>query len=142
MQSLAALSPRLMFCPSGSAVSPTAVLASRPVVVTPATNGTFTVELQPTDQLRPEGTYYTLRVEWLDATGGFVAVDLLDWPIFVPSGGGSLADLVDAPAGPALMWTSLEEPPFPKPGMRWLQSNPNDLADPANTGNLYEWSAA
>jgi hypothetical protein len=142
LSSLASYSPRIIFTASEPAASPARLLSTRPVTVTPAASGAFTVELHPTTQLRPAGVHYTIRIEWLDADGGFVGVDIAGWKLFVPDSGGDITDLTDASPGSSLIWVGLVPPPgTPAPGQLWVVMNPLNPDDPANTGEIREWSA-
>lgn len=122
--------PELVFVPSGPAVIAGALLATKPVVVIPAADGSFTVNLQPTDATQTV-FWYTLTVEWLNSSGGYVGKDFPDWKLFVPTSGGTIGDLVTAPANPAMVWIGESEPPNPSVGTWWLIPS---------TGDLKEWS--
>lgn len=139
LQSLASSSPRIIFTASGPAVSAQRLFATKPIVVIPTADTYFTVDLAPTEGLAP-ASWYTMRVEWLDSDGGFVGLDLIDWQLPVPVEGGVLGDLIRVPATPTTPWIGLTPPPSVTPGLWWLEMNPNDLDDPANTGYLYVWS--
>jgi hypothetical protein len=132
--------PQITFSPSAPAAKDGLLLATRPVSVYPTGSGSFSVDLQPTDELMPV-TWYTVRISWLESEGGYVAVDFVDWKLFVPQEGGAIGDLIDAPVNPALVYISLTPPTNALPGTWWLESNPNNINDPANTGILYEWSS-
>jgi len=139
LQALTSLSPRIIFTASEPATLSGRLFATVPIVVTPSATGTFSVDLQPTDFVTP-GVFYRVRVEWLDAAGGYVGVDLLDWPLYVPAGGGAIGDLVQVDANPALAWVGVDPPPqLPVRTVWWLQVNPDDPDDPRATGILYEW---
>lgn len=139
LEALAAFSPEIVFTPSGPAVGGNVLYASRPIVCIPASNGDFTVELAATEGLHP-AQHYTIAVQWLNSAGGYISKDFIDWELSVPEAGGVFADLVAAPANPAQVWVGLTAPANPTPGTWWLESNPADITDPLNTGNLYEWS--
>ncbi|WIB16282.1 hypothetical protein DEJ34_03875 [Curtobacterium sp. MCPF17_050] len=139
IQSLAAFSPRIIFTPSGVAVSETRLYSTKPVVVVPNLGGDFEVFLQATEDVDP-AVWYTIRIEWLDSDKGYVGVDLVEWKLFVPSDGGSIGDLLRVPASAVRVWVGLEPPAYPSPGTLWLLMNPDDVDDPRNTGYLYEWS--
>lgn len=142
LSSLASYSPRIIFTASQLSAAPGRLLSTKPVIVTPSSGGAFTVELQSTTQLRPAGVYYTVRVEWLDGGAGYVGVDISDWKLFVPDSGGNIADLTDAAPGSSLIWVGLVPPPGPlRPGQLWVVMNPLNPDDPANTGEIREWSA-
>jgi hypothetical protein len=141
LNSLSAFSPRILFIPSGPAVSGASLFSDKPLIVVPAADGSFYINLQPTDALMPN-VYYTVRIEWLDSSNSYVGVDAITWPLYVPSGGGSIGDLIRVPMNPALVWVDLAPPTegTETPGSWWLQLNPDDPNDPANTGDLYQWA--
>lgn len=128
--SLQPYSPEIVFTPSGPTTTALKVRASKPVVVVPEMDQTFSVELTSTDTMRP-AAWYTLSIRWLDSGGNFVSVDYPDWKLFVPSAGGDLATLLDVPANPAQVWVGVDPPSGATSGTWWL--NPT-------TGDLYEWS--
>jgi len=139
---LSTYQPLISFTPSSAALQGGLLLATRPVAVVPSASGAFSADLQPTDGLMP-ATWYSIRIQWLDSDGGYAAVDFVEWKLFVPQEGGQIGDLVAAPVNPALVYTSLTPPEvggIPS-GTWWLESNPNNINDPANTGILYEWSS-
>lgn len=125
------LQPRLIFTASGPAVSSSRLFATKPVIVDVASgSGSFTVDLQPTDGVRP-AVYYKITIEWLDPDGNYVSADFLEWKLYVPSEGGELYDLIKAPANPLLFWVGETPPPVPMPGQYWLTPS---------TGDLKKWS--
>jgi hypothetical protein len=133
--------PQITFSPSAPAAKDGLLLATPPVSVYPTGSGSFSVDLQPTDELMAV-TWYTVRISWLESGGGYVAFDFPDWKLFVPQEGGAIGDLIDAPINPALVYTSLTPPTGKMPlGIWWLESNPDNINDPANTGILHEWSS-
>lgn len=139
LDALAPYSPRLTFIPSQPATAGGRLFATKPFSVrVDSTTGAFSVDVQPTDNLIP-AAYYTIRVDWLDSDGGFVGVDFPDWRITVPAAGGAIGDLLASPVEPSLVWVGLTAPRDPVPGTWWLKSNPNDLTDPRNTGELFVW---
>lgn len=143
LESLSMLPIDLSFVPSGPAASGSKyLLISKPVPATVALNGSgaFSVNLASTDGVYPL-SWYTVRTEWLDPAGNFTRIDFPDWKLFVPAEGGDFADLVQFPQNPQLVWVSLTEPTaIPTGNSLWLKDNPNDTADPLNTGDLYQWS--
>ncbi|PZE66886.1 hypothetical protein [Curtobacterium sp. MCBD17_021] len=142
LNNLTPLSPRLVFTASAPAVTRSGIFSTRPVVAIPNGSGNFTVELQETASIRP-AIFYRIRIEWMEdgeGTAGYVGVDLLHWPLFVPPEGGAIGDLIQAPANSSAVWVGLLPPTDPTPGTWWLEMNPDDAADPRNTGQLYEWS--
>lgn len=126
---LAAFMPVITFRPSGPGVTPTSLLASKPVRVTPATDGSFTVNLAPTDDVRP-ARWYEITIEWQSA-GVPTQYDFADWKLTVPAAGGNIADLVAAPTTPSFAWIAETPPPNPTPDTWWLIPS---------TGELKEWS--
>lgn len=125
------LQPRLIFTPSGPGVSATRLFATKPIIVDVASgSGSFTVNLQPTDGVRP-AVYYKVTIEWLDPAGNYVSADFLEWKIFVPSAGGELYDLIQAPVNPLLFYVGETAPLYPVPGQYWLKPS---------TGDIKKWS--
>jgi hypothetical protein len=135
---LAAHSPRIIFTASGVAFSPTRIYSTIPIVVTPDLAGDFSVFLQATEDVDP-AIWYTIRIEWLDSDGGYVGVDLVEWKLFVPSAGGSIGDLMEVPANGVRIWVDIDPPKYPSPGTLWLKVNPDNVDDPAGTGELITW---
>jgi hypothetical protein len=139
LQSLYSASARLVFTASDPGILPGRLLSTRPIVVIPSASGAFEVDLRPTDAIMPL-VWYQVRIDWLDSDGGYVGTDFVPWPLFVPSEGGAIGDLLSMPSNPGMVWEGPTPPDNPTPGTWWLQVNPNDPADPRNTGQLYEWS--
>lgn len=143
LESISLVGMRLWFIPSGpGVVDPTYLLLSKRVEASIATNGSgaFAVNLAPTENVHPL-RWYTIRAEWPDSENKYTSVDFIDWKLFVPTEGGDLADLVEFPSNPQLVWVSLTPPPhIPAFNSLWLNDNPHDVTDPANTGDLYQWS--
>lgn len=133
-------SPELHFLPSGPAVGNVTLYATKPIVVIPnPVNGRFEVDLVQTTDLNPD-RWFVIAIAWLDSvTGGYIGKDFLDWKLRVPPEGGQLADLMEAPSNPGRAWVGLTPPPNPTPYTWWLHSNPDNILDPENTGDLYEW---
>lgn len=142
LESISLVGMRLLFIPSGPAVvDPTYLLVSKPVQAAVAVDGSgaFTVNLAPTDNVHPL-RWYTITAEWPESGSNYTSLDFIDWKLFVPSQGGDLADLIEFPSNPQLVWTSLTPPPFiPAFNSLWLNDNPRDVTDPMNTGDLYQW---
>lgn len=139
LDALAPYSPRLIFAGSQPATAGDRLLSTKPFGVRVEADGSFSVDVQPTDVVTP-AAYYTIRIEWLDSAGGFVGVDFVDWRLYVPSEGGAVGDLLEAPSNPGMVWVGLTPPPDPiTPGTWWLHANPNNLYDSQNTGILEEW---
>lgn len=140
LQSLAGLSPRIIFTASDPTTLGGRLFSTKPIVVIPSSSGAFSVDLQPTEFIMPE-VFYRIRVEWLDSDGGYVGVDFFDWPLYVPEAGGAIGDLALTDANPQLAWVGVDEPPrLPVRTSWWLQVNPDDPDDPRATGILWEWS--
>lgn len=121
------LQPRLIFTPSGNSVSDARLFATKPKIVNVAAgSGSFMVDLQPSEGSRP-AIYYTITIEWLATNGQYVSADFLEWKIFVPYEGGTLADLIEAPANPMLFWVGETAPLLPTPGQYWLKPSSGDI---------------
>jgi hypothetical protein len=140
---IADLYPEIEFRPSGPAAgSAGRLLVTEPVRVTPDSVGAFSTAVQVTDELLPVGVHYKLVVRWLDSAGKFVRADHPEWKLFVPAGGGAIADLMRFPFGPGLTITSPTPPPlWVGLAASWLQMDPDDPdnpLNPANTGDYYE----
>lgn len=138
LDALAPFSPRLIFAGSQPATSGERLHSTKSFMVAVAADGSFSVDVQPTDNLIP-AAYYTVRVEWLDSDGGFVGVDFPDWRITVPASGGAIGDLLGSPVEPSLAWINLSAPRNPVRGTWWLKANPADPNDIRNTGELFVW---
>lgn len=130
LDALAAYAPTIKFIPSGPGVNDTTLFASRVIEVVPAADGSFSVDLAPTEDVRPD-RWYSISLGWLNGAGVPVGFDAIDWQLRVPIAGGTIPDLVNAPANPAQVWVSESAPANPTPGTWWL--NPT-------TGDLNEWS--
>lgn len=93
---------RLRFIPSGNAINGSSLIITEPATATlNATTGAFTVSLLERSGLTAaEGGdfYYYPRIEWLDPAGQYTHLDFIKWKIYVPVGGGALADFIQAPA--------------------------------------------
>ena len=130
LQSLDGFFPEIYFIPSEPAVAGSELFATKRVKAVYAAGGGFEVELQSTENATP-AFFYRIRIEWLNGAGIATGLDLPDWKLYVPVGGGILADLVAAPSNPGQVWVG-ENPPNPPvtPGTWWLIPS---------TGDLYEW---
>lgn len=100
-QSMSGRKLRIFFVPSAPAVGlTTSMFASAPIEATWVTASEWTVELAPTNSLRPgKGTvpiFYKIVLEWLDAAGNFTGKDNWEVEFRVPSAGGRFEDLVGA----------------------------------------------
>lgn len=137
LQPLAAKDPRVIFTASSSGTLGRKLFSSDPIVVYPAPDGTFTVDLQPTDGVVPE-VWYEVSIEHLNESGRFTHYDVLGYRLFVPITGGELGDLPEAPLSPSTVLVSLDPPP---PGYNGFYLNaagpgvdPGDPNDPTSSG--------
>ena len=98
-------SPQIEFMPSGPATNETGtfLLATKPIIVTPDADGTFSVFLFPNELSRP-ATWYTVSIKWLHPEAGFIGQDFLPWKVSVPVAGGSIGSMIDAPLGRGMVW--------------------------------------
>lgn len=130
LTSMTAYAPRLVFIPSGPAVTGTKYLvASRSVtaVIDPAT-GAFSIDLLPNIATRP-ATHYRVRVEWLDPDvfgpgQGYTGRDSPDWQFIMPPEGGDIAALMDTP--PTALEVHIGEEDDPRFGF-WFQPSTSYL---------------
>jgi hypothetical protein len=132
--------PFIRFIPSGVGIGTTGVYAGEIKDVTEFSDGgRFTVPLESTIDKRPE-RWYTFELHYFSASGQPVRVDYPELRLYVPGNGTyEFGDIATGMSNPFMVWVSLESPP-PGPGVRfWLETNPNDVEDPRNTGLLYEW---
>lgn len=125
--------PEIVFHPSTPGLSGIAILASKPVEVTPAANGYFEVDLTPTAEVSPP-MQYTIQLRWLELPTRKVRSEILPWKLEVPEAGGFLADLLRVPSNPALAWTGEEPPANPTPGSWWLKPSSGELYEYATDG--------
>ena len=137
LQSLAAKDPRVIFTASSAGTLGRRLFSSDPIIAIPAADGSFTVDLQPTDGIVPE-VWYEVSIEHLNASGKFTHYDVLGYKLFVPFVGGDIGDMPDAPLSPQTVLVSLAPPPAgyvgwylnaPGPG-----EDPGDPNDPASSG--------
>lgn len=119
---------------------------TEPVIVLPdETDGTFTVDLNPTTLMINEA-WYRMRVRWQGGDAGGTLIDFPDWRIVVPVDGGSLdrlitdSDSIPGGSNGRMVYVSLTAPPKSRPWSLWLQSDPNDPSNSnrQSSGNLYE----
>lgn len=112
----------------------------KPKPVTPASDGKFSTNLEPTVSMLADA-WYKVKVQWLDDESNLIAY--LDFQIRVPAAGGVLSDLIELGGGgggganPLIWWVGLTAPPSRR--YLWLHTNPNDPTDPANTGDVRQW---
>jgi hypothetical protein len=135
---LAGKFPDLVFTLNDTAATSGGVYVTEPSVVTPGSDGSFTANLPSTDLMRDDN-YYSLQIRWLDTAGNTSRVDFPDWKIRVPTAGGNIVDLRGGGSNLSIVYVSLTAPDHPIPYMLWLEQDPDDTTNPANTGNLYRW---
>lgn len=129
---LTGLSPVLRFTPSSPAIDSSGrVFASEPVRVTPASDGSFSVELASTYSLTPRGTHWKVGVRWRHETTdgqGYSPVDYLPFKLFVSPAGGSIIDGIDEPSNEPYVYVGADVPNPAITGYQF-QYNPetNDL---------------
>lgn len=132
---IAARAARIDFKPSGPAVKSfgSVIYASRTISVNPsAANGTWSVDLEQTNELMPE-TWYVPSVTWLDEAGNFTSVDYPSWRLYVPGSGGAFVDLISTPWNPTLAWWGSDEPPgVPVVNTLWLDPDTGILSIRSN----------
>lgn len=115
------------------------IIPTAEVAVTPASDGSGSVNLTATSSMLGNG-YYVMSIEWLDSS--MPRTDFPDWQIRVGSSGGNLGDFIDfggGHGGPnlSLVLTGLTKPPNLKVGQLWWNTDPNDPYGTANTGLIY-----
>lgn len=131
--------PEILFTLNAPNAKAGVMLPTETLKVTPAADGTWSTTLQSTVDMLDDA-WYTVSIQWLDAAGNYVKADFPDWALQVPSIGGVFSDLFGRPPkNTRMVYVSLTAPDNPRPYTLWLKDNPNDPADPLNTGNLYEW---
>lgn len=118
--------PQLWVAPYEDALGPGGfVLASRRIPVPVPSSGYFSVNLVPSADLRPE-TRYSLRCEWLDASG--IVRGYAQWDFTAAIGGGPISDMGDLDI--TRVWYDTAPPPIDRAGIYWI--------NPA-TGDIREW---
>jgi hypothetical protein len=135
------LFPRLVFEPRRPAGQDANVFITNPLRFTPDNAGAVSAVLIDSYSTFPSAEY-DVFVEWVNGANVPVARDRLttpERPLVVPVGGGKLGDLLKFPANPSLSYKNLTPPDNPSPGVWWLETNPDNFDDPANTEFLYEW---
>lgn len=135
---LAGKAPQLIFTLNDTAATAGGVYVTEPNNVTPAGDGSFTVDLPATELMRDDN-YYTLKIQWLNPAGQRNEIDFPQWKIRVPTGGGKLSDLRGNGANQSMVYVSLTPPEDPKPFMLWLEQDPDKPDDIANPSKLYRW---
>ena len=85
---------QLRVMPAESAYGGLGILARKPIPVSVASDGTFSVRLETSSSTRP-GVLYSLQARWLGETGW------AEWVKFrAPVGGGNIKDTIDLPLPP------------------------------------------
>lgn len=137
LASLADMSPRIIFTPSGAGTNGSQLFSSTPVVVYPDSTGAFSVTLAATDGVTPE-VWYAVSIEHLNAGGEFTHFDVLGYRLYVPEVGGNIGEMPGAPLRTDTVLVSLAPPPDGYIG--WYLNaagpgvDPGDPDDPASSG--------
>lgn len=120
---------------------------------TPASNGTGSVDLEPTMNMFMDA-WYNISILWQQAdlvepTRGAALQGFLGLQLRVPASGGRLDQLLTSGGGSntpgpnnRVVWVSQSPPSNPRPWMLWLEQEPGENPDPfdtRNTSNLKEW---
>ena len=118
---LAGLRPQIIIALSEPTTKNGRLFATAPIIIEPDPSGYFAIELASTSGMIPtSGAWYSLTIRWLSASGGF---DHLRWKLRVPSEGGQIGHLLEAPAGADNIWISPNPPPVPGPV--WIKNDEN-----------------
>lgn len=127
LQALTPYAPTLVLIPAKPAVSADGgVLATRPLRVTPAADGSFTFNpVVASVDTSPE-TMYALRIEWLDSASNYTGMDLLSG-LVVPLGLSQINDLSGIPV--SRWWVGPEPPDDPEAHTWWLDTTNGDLKE-------------
>ena len=138
--------PKIEAIPSKPAITVGGrVISQTPQTVDPdPLTGEFTFSLTPTVDVIDSGFHYLIRGYYLkpdgyDASHGFTRRDLFEYKLYVPTEGGTIGDLVNAPGRPSQAWVivSLTQPQVEIFGSYWLMADPG--GDPSiGNGNLYK----
>ncbi len=128
--SLSALDVEIIFEPSGPSVSSGGLHAARPILVRPAADGSFSVNLIATETMMP-AAWYVMRFRWrepsLTGQAGFVAYDFPEFRLVTAAGGGDLTKWLNVPFDNLLMVITEPAPPDPWPiGAIWLNTGSGD----------------
>lgn len=135
---LAGKNPEIVFALNETGGTQNGIYVTEPSRITPGGDGSFTAELPSTDLMRDD-SYYTLSIEWQDEAGKPSRIDYPDWCIRIPTSGGPIGDLRGPGSNMSIVYVSLTAPDRPVPYLLWLEQDPADTTNPANTGKLYRW---
>lgn len=116
-------SPELWFTPNVTSTDGLGIFSIKPVKALIVGNQ-WEVPLEVTTNLRPAGdVYYTLRIISLDPDHVgpekvYIYLDFPGWQIYVPEGGGTLGELVNAAILSTQFWNTPDgvEPPGSRSG--------------------------
>ncbi|GAA3289250.1 hypothetical protein ACFFON_15500 [Arthrobacter citreus] len=140
------LDPVIIFRPDSAHLNQNNIFSGPDIRVTPAPDSTFTVDLERTDVMLDADAHYKVLIEWRNPgvtgdTGSGVAQHDTGWQVSVPNGnGGPIGDFARPPRPNfQMVIVSLTSPPkIYGLGAMWLQSDPSDSNNPANTGILHQ----
>jgi hypothetical protein len=140
--SLTDRSPFIRFIPSGVGIQGNGIYsaATRDHKVFEE-GGQFSIELDATVGKRPE-CWLEFEIHYFSTTGQQVRKDYPDVRLYIPDGNGTYTfdEVTHGVSNPFLAWVQLDAP-MTGPGVKyWLETNPDNIEDPRNTGFLYEWS--
>lgn len=125
--------------------APGQVVPTSHVKATIEANGDFSVDLANTNTFLTD-MWYRMQIMWQDSEAGATLMDFPDWQIRV-TGAGSIADMISF--GPShggsggnnpnrgIWWVGLTDPP--NRNYVWLHMNPDNIDDPAASGDIREW---
>jgi hypothetical protein len=130
--------PQLIFTLNVPNAKSGVLYPTEPLLVTPASDGTWTANLASTTDMLDDA-WYTLSIRWLDG-GTHRQWDFPNWALQVPTAGGVFSDLFGKPpTNQRMVYVSLTPPDDPRPFTLWLEQDPTDPDNPLNTGVLSEW---
>lgn len=116
-------------------------ISTRVEPVSPAADGSWSMNLIPTVEVLDAGFHYMLRGYYLVpdgyGSGGYTRHETFEMKLLVPTLGGSIDQLMGGLVAPDVFTiVSLQEPPVVVPGARWLHADPNGDPD-LGTGDYY-----
>jgi hypothetical protein len=115
------------------------VYPTEPIVVKPSNSGAWSVELADTTRMIGNA-YYTIQLRWRGGNTAATLWDFPNWRVAVSQFGGKITDCIVSAADNSnrrVLWVGLQEPPNPFAYQLYLEQDPNDPTNPANTGRLY-----